>query len=85
MRSRAAGPLVGLGLVYGAGAGLIIGLAVAGPTGLAPGLVIGAGLGAVAGNVAELGRTVVRRQAHRPETPRGLHRHRRLPRGPVHP
>ncbi|WP_354057715.1 hypothetical protein [Dietzia sp. 2505] len=64
MRSHAGGPLVGLGLVYGAGVGLIIGLAVAGPTGLAPGLVIGAGLGAVAGNVAELGRTVVRRQAH---------------------
>ena len=50
------GILVGLGLVYGAGAGTAIGVAIAGGPGLALGAALGAGLGIVVGAVGELWR-----------------------------
>ena len=64
MRSHAAGPLVGMGLIYGAGVGTVLGLALAGPPGLATWVVMGAGVGVVIGSVAELWRDVERRSVH---------------------
>ncbi|MBB1017238.1 MULTISPECIES: hypothetical protein [Dietzia] len=64
MRSHAAGPLVGLGLIYGAGVGAVLGLAIAGAPDLALWLVTGAGIGVVVGSVAELCRDVARRTAY---------------------
>lgn len=64
MRSHAAGPLVGLGLICGAGVGTVLGLAIADAPDLAVWLVSGAGIGVIVGSVAELCRDVSRRTAH---------------------
>ncbi|MEH6622667.1 MULTISPECIES: hypothetical protein [Dietzia] len=64
MRSHAAGPLVGLGLLYGAGVGAVLGVVIAGPPNPATWMVMGAGIGVVVGSVAELWRDVARRSAH---------------------
>jgi outer membrane lipoprotein SlyB len=53
-----------MGLIYGAGVGTVLGLALAGPPGLATWVVMGAGVGVVIGSVAELWRDVERRSAH---------------------
>ncbi|MBB1011650.1 MULTISPECIES: hypothetical protein [Mycobacteriales] len=66
MRSHAAGPLVGLGLLYGAGVGTVLGVVIAGAPNLATWMVMGAGIGVVVGSVAELWRDVARRTAHGP-------------------
>ncbi|AWH96308.1 hypothetical protein [Dietzia psychralcaliphila] len=64
MRSHAAGPLVGLGLIYGAGVGTVLGLVIVGAPDLATWMVMGAGIGVVLGSVAELWRDVEGRSAH---------------------
>lgn len=64
MRSHAAGPLVGLGLLYGAGVGTVLGVVFAEPPNLATWVVMGAGIGVVVGSVAELWRDGARQTAH---------------------
>lgn len=64
MRSHAAGPLVGLGLLYGAGVGTVLGVVFAGPPNLATWVVMGAGIGVVVGSVADLWRDGARQTAH---------------------
>ena len=64
MRSHAAGPLVGLGLIYGVGVGTVLGIAIAGAPDMATWMVMGAGIGVIVGSVAELWRDVVRRSVH---------------------
>ncbi|WP_440220072.1 hypothetical protein [Dietzia sp. MNB45] len=64
MRSHAAGPLVGLGLLYGAGVGTVLGVVIASAPNLATWMAMGAGIGVVVRSVAELWRDVARRTAH---------------------
>ena len=46
--------LPGIGLSFGAGAGIAVGVVVAGAPGIAVGIALGAGLGLVAGSLARL-------------------------------